>query len=67
MDPDTCNILQHNKRFCQCVGIFFCWGSTEMKLSTEKVSLGYARKSVNNAAKQTHKAKPTEKADTSSR
>lgn len=34
-----------------------------MKLSTERVSLGYTCKSVNNAVKQTHRAKPNEKAE----
>lgn len=34
-----------------------------MKLGTERVSLGYTCKSVNNAVKQTHRAKPNEKAE----
>lgn len=34
-----------------------------MKLSTERVSLGHTCKSVNNAVKQTHRAKPNEKAE----
>lgn len=34
-----------------------------MKLSTERVSLGNACKSVNNAVKQRHRAKPNEKAE----
>lgn len=34
-----------------------------MKFSTERVSLGYTCKSVNNAVKQTHRAKPNEKAE----
>ena len=42
---------------------FFYWSSTEMKFSTERVSLGYTCKSVNNAVKQTHRAKPNEKAE----